>query len=116
MAVGYTSQIINSQLVNVAPEQAFNPLTFGQAYTGPAMWPRQGVYSIPPILPSPELQAAQSPLAYGANPAYGGTTPMPSAMGPGGNPFHLTKSPLWWALGFLTIGLLLLQHVHWRKG
>lgn len=109
MALGYTSQIINSQLVPVAPEQAFNPLTFGQAYTGPSMWPRQGVYQVPPVLPSPDLMAVQSPGAYGAS-----GFPLPTAMGPGANPFHPTQSPLWWALGFLAIGLLLLQHVHFR--
>lgn len=108
MALGYTSQIINSQLVNVAPEQAFNPLTFGQAYTGPSMWPRQGVYSVPPILPSPET-AASMPSTQ-----YGGGFPLPTATGPGGNPYHPTKSPLLWALGFLAVGLLLLQHVHFR--
>lgn len=112
MTTGYTSAVINGQLVNVAPEQAFNPLTFGQAYTGPAMWPRQGVYNVPPVLPSSALQASMAPVAYGA--AAGGF-PLPSAMSESGNPFHATKSPLWWALGFLAVGLLLLQHVHWGK-
>ena len=111
MPTGYTSQVINGQLVNVAPEQAFNPLTFGQAYTGPAMWPRQGVYNVPPILPSSALQSAMSPVAYGASP---GGFPLPTAMSEMGSPFHLTKSPLWWALGFLAVGLLLLQHVHFK--
>jgi hypothetical protein len=113
MPLGYTSQIINSQLVPVAPEQAFNPLTFGQAYTGPAMWPRQGVYNVPPVLPSPGLMTVQAPGAYGATGAGG--FPLPTAQGPGGNPYHPTMSPLLWALAFLVVGLLLLQHVHWRK-
>lgn len=110
MPTGYTSQIINSQLVNVAPEQAYNPLTFGQAYTGPAMWLRQGVYNVPPVLPSPSLMAVQSPGAYGAT----GGFPLPTATGPNGSPFHVTGSPLWWALGFLAVGLLMLQHLHWK--
>lgn len=109
MSLGYTSQVINGQLVNVAPSQAFNPLTFGQAYTGPAMWPRQGVYNVPPILPSAALQTSMAPQAYGA-----GGFPFPTAMSESGNPYHLTKSPLWWALGFLAAGLLLLQHVHFH--
>jgi hypothetical protein len=113
MSLGYTSAVINGQLVNVAPEQAFNPLTFGQAYTGPAMWPRQGVYNVPPVLPSSALQQSMAPVAYGAT---AGGFPLPSAMSESGSPFHMTKSPLWWALGFLAFGLLLLQHVHWRKG
>jgi hypothetical protein len=111
MSTGYTSMVVNGQLVNVAPEQAFNPLTFGQAYTGPARWPRQGVYNVPPVMPSAALQNSMAPESYGST-----GFPMPSAMGPGGNPFHLTKSPLIWALAFLAIGLLTLQHVHWRKG
>ncbi|MGH9343102.1 MAG: hypothetical protein ACRD19_05005 [Terriglobia bacterium] len=110
MALGYTSQIINSQLVPIAPEQAYNPLTFGQAYTGPAMWAREGVYNVPPILPAASLQATMAPGSYGAT-----GFPFPTSQGPGGNPYHATKSPLWWALGFLAIGILLLQHVHWRK-
>lgn len=112
MALGYTSQVINGQLVNVAPEQAFNPLTFGQAYTGPAMWPRQGVYNVPPIIPSAETASSMAPGSYGASPAGG--FPFPTATDGSGNPFHATKSPLWWALGFLAFGLLMLQHVHWR--
>lgn len=113
MALGYTSQVINGQLVNVAPEQAFNPLTFGQAYTGPGMWPRDGVYNVPPILPSPSLASSMVPTSYGANPGTG-AFPFPTALNEKGSPFSLTKSPLWWALGFLAIGLLALQHVHWR--
>lgn len=111
MSTGYTSMVVNGQLVNVAPEQAFNPLTFGQAYTGPAMWPRQGVYNVPPVMPSAALQTSMAPASYGAS-----GFPLPSATSASGNPFHLTKSPLVWALFFLAAGLLLLQHVHWRKG
>jgi hypothetical protein len=110
MTTGYTSQVVNGQLVNVAPMQAFNPLTFGQAYTGPGMWPRQGVYNVPPIMPSPGLQSSMAPGSYGAS-----GQSLPTAMDAKGSPFSLTKSPLWWALGFLAFGLLALQHVHWRK-
>jgi hypothetical protein len=113
MPTGYTSQVINGQLVNVAPEQAFNPLTFGQAYTGPAMWPNQGVYTVPPVLPSAALQGSMAPTSYGAVP---GSTPLPTATSASGNPFHLTKAPTLWALFFLAAGLLMLQHVHWKKG
>lgn len=106
--LGYESQVINGQLVNVAPGQAFNPLTFGQAYTGPAMWPRQGVYNVPPVLPSLSLQSSMAPGAYG------GTYPMPTATNEKGSPWSLTKSPLWWGLGFLIIGILMLQHIHYK--
>jgi hypothetical protein len=111
MAIGYESAVVNGQLVNVAPQQAFNPLTFGQAYAPSGMWPRQGVYNVPPVLPSAALQAAQAPASYGAT-----GFPMPTATSETGNPYHATKSPLLWGLFFLIAGLALLQHVHWHKG
>lgn len=106
--LGYETQVVNGNMVNVAPGQAFNPLTFGQAYTGPAMWPRQGVYNVPPVLPSAALQGTMAPQSYGA------MYPAPTATSESGSPFHLTKSPLWWGLGFLVIGILMLQHIHYR--
>ena len=107
--IGYGSAVVNGQLVNVAPQQAFNPLTFGQAYTGPGMWPRQGVYNVPPVMPSAGSQASMAPSAYGAS-----NPPMPTAASETGNPFSLTKSPLWWGLGFLVAGILMLQHIHYK--
>ena len=106
---GNGTAVVNGQLVNVAIRQGFDPLTFGQAYTGPAMWPRQGVYTLPPVLPTTGLQSSMTPSAYGST-----STPMPTALGPNGSPYHPTKSPLWWALGFLIIGILGLQHIHWK--
>lgn len=105
--LGYESQVVNGQLINVAPKQAFDPLTFGQAYTGPGMWPRQGVYNVPPVLPSAALMQSMAPASYG------GYLP-PTATSETGNPFHPTKSPLWWGLGFLIIGILMLQHIHYK--
>ena len=109
--LGYESAVINGQLVNVAPRPAYDPMIFGAVFTGPNMWPRQGVYNVPPVLPSPELQAAMSPGAYGATGTY--PYPMPTATSETGNPFHLTKSPLWWALGLLAFSLFMLHKVHW---
>lgn len=106
--LGYETQVVNGNMVNVAPGQAFNPLTFGQAYTGPAMWPRQGVYNVPPVLPSPALQSTMAPGSYGA------MYPMPTSHNEQGSPWSLTKSPLWWGLGFLIVGILMLQHIHYR--
>ena len=106
--LGLSSATVNGQLVNVAPVQGYNPLTFGQAYTGPGMWPRQGVYNVPPVLPSVALQTAMAPNAYGSS------YPLPTATSETGNPFHLTKSPLWWGLGFLIVGILMLQHIHYK--
>lgn len=102
------SAVVNGQMVNTAIRQGYDPLTFGQAYTGPAMWPRQGVYNVPPVLPSASLQQSMAPVAYGSS------AQMPTAAGPNGSPFHPTKSPLWWGLGFLIVGILMLQHIHFR--
>ena len=55
MPIGYGSAAVNAQLVPIPVRQAFDPLTFGQAYTGPGMWPRQGVYNVPPVMPSGSL-------------------------------------------------------------
>ncbi len=87
--LGYESEVVNGQLVNVAPKAAYDPLIFGQMFATGGMWPRQGVYNVPPVLPS-----------------------FPSATSERGNPFHLTKSPLWWALGFLVFSLAMLHFVH----
>lgn len=108
--LGNSSEVVNGQLVNVAIKQGYNPLTFGQAYTGPGFWPRQGVYNVPPVMPSAALQNSMAPAAYG-----GTGTPMPSALGDNGSPFHPTKSPLWWGLGFLVVGILMLQHIHFKN-
>jgi hypothetical protein len=107
MALGYGSTVVNGQLVPIPVASAYDPLTFGQAYTGPAMWPRQGVYNVPPVLPSGALQQSMAPAAYGAS---GYTLPTASS----GSPFSFTKSPLIMALLFLAAGLLMLQYIHYR--
>jgi hypothetical protein len=119
---GYETASINGQLVPVAPGQAFSPLTFGAEYTGPGFWPRNGVYNTPPVSPSPSNAGNTTVGAAGGT---GGAslsaagTPMPSTgaqsvSGGGANFFHLTKSPLVWALLFLVGGVLMLQHVHYK--
>lgn len=105
--IGYSSAIVNSQLVPVAERQSYDPLTFGQAYTGPAYWPRQGVYNVPPVMPSAASASSMAPASVGAQ-------TLPSATSASGNPYHFTKSPLWMALIFLAVGLLMLQHVHYK--
>jgi hypothetical protein len=107
--IGYGSAAVNSQLVPVPVRAAFDPLTFGQAYTGPQFWPRQGVYNVPPVLPSGALQQSMAPASYG-----GIGNPPPTASSEKGNPFHPTKSPLIFALVFLFAGILMLQHIHYR--
>lgn len=110
MPIGYGSAAVNAQLVPVPVTAAFDPLTFGQAYTGPGMWPRQGVYNVPPVQPAGSLQSSMAPSAYGATGAYSVPTPASES----GNPFHPTKSPLIFALVFLFAGVLMLQHIHYK--
>lgn len=121
MAVGYESQVVNGQLVNVAPAQGYAPLTFGSAYTGPGFWPRNGVYNVPPVLPSAGTwegsNMGQGGGASMDSGGYGGAS-MPTWAGMskdgGVNPFHPTKSPLIMAILFLGIGLWMLHYVHYK--
>lgn len=107
--LGYQTQVVNGQMVNVAPSAGYDPIIFGQSYTGPAMWPRQGVYNVPPVLPAGALQQSAAPSSYG----YTGF-PVPSAASESGNPYHPTKSPLPMALLFLAAGVLMLQFIHYK--
>lgn len=113
--LGYTSDVINGQLVNVAPGQAFNPLTFGAQFVGPALWPTNSPYNVPPVLPS----AVGASGAYDYQPSGFGP-PAPTAGGMtksgGANWFHPTKSPVLWAIGFVVVALVMLHKVHYKRG
>lgn len=106
---GYGSVVVNGQLLPIPVASAYEPLAFGAAYTGPDMWPRQGVYNNPPVMPSPEMQSAMAPATYG------GTSTMPTAVSDTGNPFHPTKSPVLWAVGLLVFSLAMLHFVHFKE-
>lgn len=114
--LGYETQVVNGQMVNVAPKAGYDPLIFGQAYVGPSYWPRQGVYNVPPVLPSGALQASMAPASYGSSGGTLGPTGFsyPTPQSETGSPFSFTKSPLILALAFLTVGILMLQHIHYR--
>jgi hypothetical protein len=107
--LGYETQVVNGQMVNVSPKAAYDPIIFGQSYTGPGMWMRQGVYNVPPVLPSGALQGSMAPASYG----YTGLS-VPTATNDKGNPLHPTKSPVIFGLMFLIIGVLMLQHIHYK--
>jgi hypothetical protein len=111
--LGYESTVVNGQMVNVAPKAGYDPLIFGQAYTGPAYWPRQGVYNVPPVIPSGGLQGSMAPSSYGSSAGQGGQT-LPTALDPNGSPWSFTRSPMWMGLIFLVVGILMLQHIHYR--
>lgn len=110
--IGYESEVINSQLVNVAPAQAFNPLVFGRAYVPVGAWPRQGVYNVPPVLPpGGGLAKSMAPASYGGIGSYGVT---PSSVSNEGSPWSIKQSPLLWAVAFLIISLFMLHMVHYK--
>jgi hypothetical protein len=112
--IGYESALVNNQLVNVAPGQAYAPLTFGAEYTGPGMWPRNGVFNVPPVVPSPADQAGMAATQLGGGGNYGGTVPAPTAASETGNPWHPTKGPIIAALAFLILGMLALMYIHYK--
>ncbi len=121
--LGYETAEVNGQMVNIAPGQAFKPLVFGAEYTGPGFWPRNGVYNSPPVTPSGQNSGAsvsgpQGGGNGGVATGQGGGAPHPtagstSATG-GANHFSLTKSPVLWALAFVIIGVLAIQHIHYK--
>lgn len=112
--LGYETQAVNSQLVNVAPGQAFAPLAYGSELSGPGYWPRNGVFNTPPVVPSPADQSGMSPTQLGSGANYGGSIPMPSVASETGNTFNLKKSPVVWGLGFFVIGVLMLMFIHYK--
>jgi hypothetical protein len=105
--LGYESAVINGQLLSVAPGQAINPLSFGQSYAGSQMWPNQGVYQIPPVMPSPTAAATTNPASYGS-------ITLPTATDSSGSPFSITKGPIWFWLICGVIGFLLLRYIHFH--
>ena len=108
--LGYESVVVNGQLIPIAPKQGYDPMAFGPVYTGPGMWPRQGVYNVPPVLPAPGLQASMAPASYGQS----GTYPFPTATAPNGSPWSLKHSPVLWALAGLAGSLAMLHFVHFK--
>lgn len=110
---GYGTAQVNSQLVPIPVKAAFDPIMFGGAYTGPS-WPRNGIWNVPPVVPSGFGGAAPSSQAAGYAPSTpSGGNPHPTATDANGNPYSLTKSPVLWALGFLILALFMLHKVHW---
>jgi hypothetical protein len=112
--LGYESAAVNDQLVNVAPSQAFAPLAYGAELSGPGFWPRNGVFNVPPVVPSPADQAGMAPTQLGSGANYGGSIPMPTNQSASGNSMHPGKSPVLWALGFFVVGILMLMYIHYR--
>lgn len=114
MPTAWGSDTVNGQLVPRVPSSAVFPLTFSAAYTGPAMYPKQGTYQVPPVLPSSYVANNAAPGQMGnATPMAGGGGGIPTMMSETGNPWHPTKSPLLFAFGALVLGLFMLHYIHW---
>lgn len=107
--IGYGSEAVNDQLIPLPPQTAFHPLVFGQI--SESYWPMVGSYQQPPVM-SPQF------TNFGNTPPWSGYTSgagsAPATSSAASNPFHLTKSPLWWALGFLALSLFVLHKVFWK--
>lgn len=108
--IGYSSAVVNGELINIAPRAAFDPLIFGAAFAPGGMWPRQGVYNIPPIIPNPDM-VTDSVSAGGGVYSTPGT--FPTVNDEKGNPFSFTKSPVILALLALVFSLVMLHFVHY---
>jgi hypothetical protein len=116
MATNYESSVINGQLVPVPPNQAFNPLTYGQSLSGPGFWPAGTQYNMPPLLPSSVSMQGASSYNPGSPAGVTGTT-AGSISGSGRvNWASLKSSPALWVFIFLGLALFLLHKVHYGKG
>lgn len=114
MPTAWGSDSVNGQLVPRAPSSAFFPLVFSAAYTGPAMYPKQGTFQVPPVMPAAYIADNSAPGQFGnAMPTSSGGGIMPTATSETGNPFHPTKSPVLFAFGALALGLFMLHYIHW---
>ena len=122
MALGYSTALVNGQLVPVAPDQAFDPLTYGSVLSGPGYWPRNGQWNLPPLMPnatatsatgsySPDFSSSEMGTVGGGLPTAGSVNPSTGKM----NFLHPTKSPVWWTIGLLGLSLFLLHKVHYGK-
>lgn len=109
--LGYETEVVNGQMINVAPKAAFDPLIFGSVFAPGGMWPRQGVYNIPPIIPNADqVSGIYANAGTGGQPGGGA---FPTTASETGNPFHPTKSPVILALVALVFSLAMLHFVHY---
>lgn len=111
MDLGSQTQVVNGQR-NIFPTWSqFNPTQYGPQTTGvPQISP-----TMPPFLGGQNAAATMgagmdSVGGYGTAGNNGTVTAIAAA-----NPHNLKVSPVWWAVGLLIVGLLLLNGVHWRK-
>lgn len=113
MQLGYATQVVDGQRNSFPTSWAYHPTQYGPQTTG-----------VPQVSPT-------MPPFLGANASTGGMSGSPGADGVGGygtagnnqlvtqiaaqNPHNLKVSPVWWTVGALVGGLILLKVVHWRS-
>lgn len=105
--IDWGSNVVNGQLVPQAPTSAFFPLTMGAQYRGPGMWPRQGTYQVPPVVPSPANAPQIAPSSMGRGPDTGDSS---------SGSFHPTRGTILFAFGALVVGLFMLRYIHYGAG
>lgn len=120
--IGEGSGQVNSQLIPRYSIDGIDPIIFGGTFSGPAGYPQQGVYQIPPVPPAISDMAGMATIQSGASGAGGASQPWgggvlaPTAANADGNVMSVTKGPVVMALVFLVVALIGLQWIHWRKG
>lgn len=114
MPTAWGSDSVNGQLIPRAPSSAWYPLVFSAAYTGPGMYPKQGTFQVPPVMPGAYTANTSAPGQFGnAAPGSYNSGIMPTSESETGNPYHPTKSPVLFAFGALVLGLFMLHYIHW---
>lgn len=106
--IDWGSNVVNGQLVPQAPTSAFFPLTMGAQYRGPGMWPRQGTFQVPPVIPNAGMASQMSPNATGGGDTFASQTQARNA-------FHPTQGTVLFAFGALVLGLFMLRYIHYGK-
>lgn len=109
--LGQGTVVVDGQRTTAPPAAAFNPAVFGQQTTG--------VPNVSPIVPpfasatgagSAGVSGYASVNGYGTAENNGSVAAVAAA-----NPFSLKVSPVWWAIGALVGGVLVLQAVSWHE-
>lgn len=117
MAASWGSDVVNGQLVPRTPASSVFPLVFSAEYTGPGVWPKQGTFQVPPVVPGAYVQSQTAPGAVG-NAASGGAgfsgQVAPTNASMSGNPWHPTHGIIVFAFLFLVVSLFGLHYIHWR--
>lgn len=112
--LGANTAVIDGQRTTLPPMAAYVPPSYGLQTSGvPNVSP-----IVPPFAGGTAGGSFSSSGAVGSNSVNGYGTADNNALVAsvaGGNPFSAKVSPVWWALGALVGGVLLLQAVSWHE-